>query len=141
MLYSELKNLTSEDCTYEEFEHINNIYMNCETMTKADCAEVWWLTYGNMYKKLNEVKMQAQKLIIAEKNKQVPSDTFIEITSAAEKLFGPFYLNNESLAVDEYGIKWVRVFKKYTGKYSENEMYDLCIRINGHDVKIKTVIY
>lgn len=50
MLYDELKKLTGGRCSYEEFESINAVYMQCDTMTHEQCAAAWRALFGVRYR-------------------------------------------------------------------------------------------
>lgn len=49
MLYEELKNLTKGECTAEEYEAINAVYMSLEDMTKAQAAKLWHQLYAKKH--------------------------------------------------------------------------------------------
>lgn len=48
MLYGEFQALTDDKCTYEEYEAINKIYMDCNWMSHQDAANLWFQSYGGM---------------------------------------------------------------------------------------------
>lgn len=50
MLYSEFQKLTKNRCTPEEYNKVNSLYMESDTMTHEDCAKVWEGLYGRAYK-------------------------------------------------------------------------------------------
>lgn len=49
MLYSELKDLTKGECTYEEYEAVNAVYMSLDDMTKQDAAKLWKKLYNKRH--------------------------------------------------------------------------------------------
>lgn len=67
MLYSELLNLTEDKCTYEQYEEINEVYMNKESMTKRQAASLWKRRYAEkklkpLPKELREIKQVIRDL-------------------------------------------------------------------------------
>jgi len=46
MLPGELRALTDDRCTIEEYEAIDEIYRNCPHMTHQDAANLWRQMYG-----------------------------------------------------------------------------------------------
>lgn len=54
MLYSEFQKLTKNRCTVEEYNKVNSLYMESDTMTHEDCAKVWEGLYGRAYKQRAE---------------------------------------------------------------------------------------
>ena len=48
MQYSELLNLTKGQCTQDEYDAINAVYMSIEDMTKSQAAALWRRLYGRL---------------------------------------------------------------------------------------------
>lgn len=59
MLYEELKKLTADRCTMDEYNAINAVYMELDEMTKEEAAALW--------KKLFLPRYKARKAAEAEK--------------------------------------------------------------------------
>ena len=127
MLYTEMCELTKERCTYEEFEKIDAIYMDCESMTKQEAARIWNRTYGVEYKKREAIRrdMEAQLLSSADTD-------FID---RSEKVRTAIYEASELLRglgmyTDNNGVRWS---KCECGKTPNrcHTVYDLGIMVNG----------
>lgn len=50
MQYSELLNLTKGQCTQDEYDAINAVYMSIEDMTKSQAAALWRRLYGRRHR-------------------------------------------------------------------------------------------
>lgn len=61
MLYEELKARTSDIPTLEEYNHINAIYMESDSMTKDDAVALWEGLYGKAHRAMKRTKNQIDK--------------------------------------------------------------------------------
>ncbi len=63
MLYSELLKLTNNECTQEEYDAINAVYMTCDDMTKEEAASLWRRVYLKRHKAAAAAKLAKQHSI------------------------------------------------------------------------------
>lgn len=49
MLYEELKSRTNGECTHEEYEAVNAVYMTLDDMTKEQAAKLWHQLYAKRH--------------------------------------------------------------------------------------------
>lgn len=49
MLYEELKKLTKGECTLEEYDAINAVYMSLDDMSKEQAAKLWKQLYAKKH--------------------------------------------------------------------------------------------
>jgi hypothetical protein len=63
MLFSELSKLTKGECTQEEYEAINAVYMTLDDMSKEDAAKLWKKLYSKKHKEADKAKLEKQRSI------------------------------------------------------------------------------
>ena len=63
MLFSELSKLTKGECTQEEYEAINAVYMTLDDMSKEDAAKLWKKLYLKKHKEADKAKLEKQHSI------------------------------------------------------------------------------
>ena len=61
MLFSELSKLTKGECTQEEYEAINAVYMTLDDMSKEDAAKLWKKLYLKKHKEADKAKLEKHK--------------------------------------------------------------------------------
>ena len=60
MLYSELYDLTKGECTQEEYDAVNAVYMSLEDMTKQQAAALWRKLYARKRREAAKAKLEKQ---------------------------------------------------------------------------------
>lgn len=63
MLFSELSKLTKGECTQEEYNAINAVYMTLDDMTKEDAAALWKKLYLKKHEAAAKAKFEKQHSI------------------------------------------------------------------------------
>ena len=63
MLFSELSKLTKGECTQEEYDAVNAVYMTLDDMTKEDAAKLWKKLYLKKHKEAAKAKLEKQHSI------------------------------------------------------------------------------
>lgn len=61
MLFSELSKLTKGECTQEEYEAVNAVYMTLDDMSKEDAAKLWKKLYSKKHKEEDKAKRENQR--------------------------------------------------------------------------------
>lgn len=60
MLYSELYDLTKGECTQEEYDTVNAVYMSLDDMTKQQAAALWRKLYARKHREAAKAKLEKQ---------------------------------------------------------------------------------
>ena len=60
MLFSELSKLTKGECTQEEYEAVNAVYMTDDSMSKEAAAALWRKLYARKHKEAAKAKLEKQ---------------------------------------------------------------------------------
>lgn len=60
MLYKELKDLTKGECTQEEYEAVNAVYMTLDDMSKEEAAALWRKLYAKKHREAAKAKLAKQ---------------------------------------------------------------------------------
>lgn len=136
MLYSEFVKATSAPETpetYEQYEIINRIYSDCESMTKTEAYRIWKTTYGREIKRRElRQRERLEMLINREDYEALEIQKRATINNELYTLFWSAYHNKDGsrnrLAVegrcfkDSYGIIWILrsdgVYPNYTRRYA-----------------------
>lgn len=136
MLYSEFIKVTSAPETpetYEQYEIINRIYSDCESMTKTEAYRIWKTTYGREIKRRElRQRERLEMLINREDYEALEIQKRATINNELYTLFWSAYHNKDGsrnrLAVegrcfkDSYGIIWILrsdgVYPNYTRRYA-----------------------
>ncbi len=63
MLFSELSKLTKGECTQEEYDAINAVYMTLDDMSKEDAAALWRKLYARKHREAAKAKLAKQHSI------------------------------------------------------------------------------
>ena len=63
MLFSELSKLTKGECTQEEYEAVNAVYMTLDDMSKEDAAKLWKKLYQKKHQEAAKAKFEKQHSI------------------------------------------------------------------------------
>ena len=63
MLFSELSKLTKGECTQEEYEAVNAVYMTLDDMSKEDAAKLWKKLYLKKHQEAAKAKFEKQHSI------------------------------------------------------------------------------
>lgn len=143
MLYSEFlrgtKALETPE-TYEQYQLIEKMYTDCESMTKEEAYRVWKTTYGRELKRKEARQRERLELLINRKdydNADRPHRAAIH--QELYSLFWAAYYNKDGSRcrhaiegccfTDVYGITWVL---RYDGRYPNgNTIYKLCAVVRG----------
>lgn len=143
MLYSEfLKGTRAPETpeSYEQYQLIEKIYMDCEGMTKEEAYRIWKTTYGRELKRRQLRQRERLELLInREDYDHVDRPHRAAIHHELYSLFWSAYYNKDGsrcrLATegrcftDVYGITWVL---RYDGRYPNgNAIYKLYAVANG----------
>ena len=136
MLYSEFVKATrapETTETYGQYEVINRIYSDCESMTKEEAYRIWKTTYGREYKRRElRQRERLEMLINREDYEALEIQKRATINNELYTLFWSAYHNKDGsrnrLAAegrcfkDSYGILWVLrsdgVYPNYTRRYA-----------------------
>lgn len=136
MLYSEFVKATNAPETpetYEQYEIINRIYSDCESMTKTEAYRIWKTTYGREIKRRElRQRERLEMLINREDYEALEIQKRATINNELYTLFWSAYHNKDGsrnrLAVegrcfkDSYGIIWILrsdgVYPNYTRRYA-----------------------
>lgn len=136
MLYSEFIKATRAPETaetYNQYEIINKIYMECESMTEEEAYRLWKNSYGREIKR-REIRQRERldMLINRDEYAALEIQKRAVITNELYNLFWSAYHNKDGsrnrLAtegrcfVDTYGITWILrsdgVYPNYTKRYA-----------------------
>jgi len=63
MLFSELSKLTNGECTQEEYDAVNAVYMTLDDMSKEDAAKLWKTLYLKKHQEAAKAKFEKQHSI------------------------------------------------------------------------------
>lgn len=136
MLYSEFVKATGAPETpetYTQYEIINRIYSDCESMTKTEAYRIWKTTYGREIKRRElRQRERLEMLINREDYEALEIQKRATINNELYTLFWSAYHNKDGsrnrLAVegrcfkDSYGIIWILrsdgVYPNYTRRYA-----------------------
>lgn len=136
MLYSEFLRGTRAPETeesYGQYEIINRIYTDCDSMTKEEAYRIWKQTYGKERKRLElRQRERLEMLINREDYEAMQIQQRAVITNELYTMFWSAYYNKDGsrcvLAVegrcfvDAYGITWVLrndgYYPNYTRRYA-----------------------
>lgn len=143
MLYSEFLKATKApetNDTYDQYKLIEQIYTDCEGMTKEEAYRIWKITYGRELRKRELRQRERLELLInREDYDHVDRPHRAAIHQELHNLFWAAFYNKDGsrcrLAyegrcyTDVYGITWVL---RYDGRYPNgNTIYKLCAIVRG----------
>lgn len=136
MLYSEFIKATKAPETtetYNQYEIINKVYMECESMTKEEAYRLWKNSYGREVKR-REIRQRERLDMLINRDEYAALEIQKRAVIANElyNLFWSAYHNKDGsrnrLAtegrcfVDTYGITWILrsdgVYPNYTKRYA-----------------------
>ena len=63
MLFPELSKLTKGECTQEEYDAVNAVYMTLDDMSKEDAAALWRKLYARKHREAAKAKLEKQHSI------------------------------------------------------------------------------
>ena len=160
MMYSEFLKGTGapeNSKTYEQFLKIEQIYMDCDHMSKEKAYRLWKSTYGKeakLAKKEREERI-SRLAMPEEQYQQLPEPDQIRIGNELHELFWNAYYNRDNSTcqvskdnmcfIDRFGIVWFvkrRDVRWFCYDYSHTVMEKLLMQIivrderrNGHEQK------
>lgn len=136
MLYSDFVKATKApetEETYEQYELINRMYMDCESMTKIEAYRIWKNTYGREIKRRElRQRERLEMLINREEYEALEIQKRAVINNELYTLFWSAYHNKDGSRnrfaiegrcfIDTYGIIWVLrsdgYYPNYTRRYA-----------------------
>ena len=127
--------------TYEQFKAIEKIYMDCETMSKADAYAIWKKSYGKELKaKRKRMFDRANNLLCSVQiYEALPEVDQTKISRELDKMYWNAWYNKDSSKVsfapsgrsftDDFGIVWF--LRHVDNAPNGNRIYGLFASVDG----------